>query len=433
MKFYVTLLGGLIGVTVLVISTKAENFGTTNVQALEHFRAALLTLDRPVTVVSFGDSMADSYRSATYYVMNRLNTQFGSAGYSLNNYRNTALWQLENGALNRGPDQYWFCRYVAVPPGAAMGWGNQLNPTGVLADQAGVFYVSHADGGEFRLLISTNGAPFETVQVLEGYSAEPQGHFAKVVLPLDRYRLRVESDTGTNFIIGPSLVATHSPGIHSVFIDWGGIHLGQVTNVPAAIREPIFAGLQPDLLIWHMKEDGTGATSNRMEVCETWWQNAAPACDVIYIGTPWLSTDQTGTTTPDQNRVVRSIAVEHGRVYADLMQPTISYDWLVAQGFMADETHLNNAGGQYCANVMWDDLGFFTLGLDLRITLQSIGEQLRLSYTTSPTARYQVEFSPDLQTWTPLWTNPVAAATFSTNFFPESGRGFYRLNLTLPH
>ncbi len=420
------------GVALLAVPAGGEDFGTTNTQALAHFRAALQMPDRPVTVVSFGDSMADSYRSVTYYLMNRLMARFGSAGYSLNNYHNTALWQLENGAANRGPDQYWFCRYVAVPPGGAMWWSNQPNPAGVLADQAGLFYVSHPGGGGFRLRLSTNGAPWATVRTLEGYSAEPQGHFATITLPLDRYRLRVESDAGTNFIIGPSLVATHRAGFHAVFMDWGGIHLGQVTNVPPAIRTPILAGLQPDLLIWHMKEDGSGATSNRMAACETWWRAAAPAGDVIYIGTPWLSTDQTGTTTPDQNRVVRGVAVAHGRVYADLMQPTISYDWLVAQGFIEDGTHLNNAGGQYCANVMWDDLGFFSLGLDLRITLQSVGEQLQLRYTTFPTARYRVEFSPDLTVWTPLWTNPLAAAAFSTNFLPGSARGFYRLHLTPP-
>jgi len=413
-------------------SARAFDFSTTNVQALENFRSAIQNSNRPVTVVSFGDSMADSYRSISFHLMNRLNERFGNAGYSLNNYRNTAMWQLENGASYRNPDYYWFCGYPQIPPGGAIWCANQPNPTGVLCDQAGVFYVSQTNGGQFRLMLSTNGNPWVTIQTLDGYSLTPQGHFAKITLPLNRYRLRVEGDTGTNFIIGTSTVATQTNGIHNVFIDWPGIYLGQVTNVPATIRDPILAALQPDLLIWHMKEDGSGETSNRMEVCETWWRTAAPGNDVIYIGSPWVSIDGATSYTLEQNQLVRTIALEHDRTYADLMQPTISYDWMVAQGFMADGTHLNSAGSLHCANIMWDDLGFFALGLDRRISLQQIGSQLQLSYATATNAHYRLEISTNLHTWTPLWTNPVANAVFSTNFVPGNEPAFYRLGLTPP-
>jgi hypothetical protein len=430
--------GALLAMTTLIAflsnSTNAADFGTTNVHALENFRFALEKTDRPVTVISFGDSMASSYLSIASPVLNRLAGQYGTAGYSLNNFRNTAMWQLENGAFYGDPDYYWFCGYPRVPAGGAVWWANQPNPTGELCDQAGIFYISHTNGGQFRLMLSTNGGPWGTVQTLNGYDTIPRGHFAKLTLPLNRYRLRVESDTGTNFIIGPSVLATQKLGIHNVFIGWPGIFLGQVTNVPPTIREPIFAALQADLLIWHMKEDGSLATSNRMEVCEAWWQATAPSCDVVYIGTPWISLDASpgSTWTPDQNTVVRNIAIRHGRAYVDLMQPTISYNWLATQGFISGGTHLTQSGSVHCANILWDDLGFFALGLDRRVSLQPIGEQVQLSYTISPKARYRLEASPDLHTWIPLWTNSVAAGTFTTNVAQGNGSRYYRLGLTPP-
>ena len=158
------------------------------------------------------------------------------------------------------------------------------DPGGVLCDRAGIYYLSQTNGGQFRMLLSTNGGPWTTALALDGYSVTPQGHFTNVVVPLDRYRVRVESDAGTNFILGPSMVAINTFGIHAAFIYTGGIDLGQVTNVPLSIRQPIFAALQPDLIVWHMKEEDNAATGPRMAACETWWSNSIPNCDIIYIG-----------------------------------------------------------------------------------------------------------------------------------------------------
>lgn len=362
--------------------------------------------------------------------MNRLVARFGNAGYSFNNYRNTSLWNVANGATSRSPDYFWFTGYLELPAGGAIWWENQPNPGGTLCDRAGIYYISQTNGGQFRMLISTNGGPWGTALGLDGYQLVPQGQFTNVALPLNRYRIRVEGDTGTNFIIGTSLVAANTQGVHAAFIDWGGIGLNQITNVPLSIRQPILAALQPDLLIWHMKEDGSAASSNRLDECENWWSVAAPNCAVIYIGSTWVSIDSTTTYTLDQNALVRNIALKHQRAYADLMQPTISYDWLLAHGFMADGTHVNSAGGLYCANLMWDDLGFFALGLNKTLALTKTGSQLNLSYQTMPGAVYRLESSTNLQTWTGVLTNPVGNVLFSTNFTAPSAPAFYRLGLS---
>ncbi len=416
----------------LAIPSLAQDYSTTNRDALGHFWTAAEQKQRPVTVVSFGDSMADSYRSVTYHLMNKLTERLGTAGYSLINYGNTALVNITNGAFHIFSGEYWHAYYTGVPAGGAVWWENQPTPGGVYCDQAGVFYVAQPSGGQFLLSLSTNGGPWTMNLVLDGFNPNPVGHFAKLTLPPNRYRLRVDSLVGTNYIIGPHALMTQTSGVHVVFMDQGGIPLGAVTNVPLAIREPIFLALQPDLLVWHMKEptDLGSGTSNRMEECERWWTNSAPGCDILYIGTPWVALDTNSSTTLDQNAIVRNIALNHHRAYADLMQPTFSYQWLLTNGIMSDETHLNSAGGLFCANLLWNDLSFFALGLNRTLSLKTSGPQLQLTYDTSAGAVYRLEVSTNLQHWSAVFTNPVGVATFATNFLPSAAHSYYRLGLT---
>ena len=416
----------------LNLSARADDFSTTNTDALPHFWRAVEAKQRSVTVVSFGDSMANSYQSATYYLFNRLGAQFGTAGYSLANYRNTSLWQLTNGAATVQGGRFWFSYYFELPPSGAVWWDDQQDPGGVFCNLAGIFYVAQPDGGPMRISLSTNGGQWTNDFVVDGYAATPTGHFTNLVLAPDHYRLRVDSEWGTNYVIGSSMLLTQTNGVHFVFMDLGGIALSAVTNVPLSIREPVFAALHPDLLVWHMKEptDLASGTSNRMEECEHWWGSTAPACDVLYLGTPWAAIDTNSTTTLDQNLVVRNIALKHQRAYADLMQPTISYQWLLTNGFMLDATHLNNAGGLYCANLIWDDLGFFALGLDRKLSVTQAGSEVQVSYNTSAGAVYRLEVSTDFHTWAAVFTNPVATASFSTKFLPATPHSYFRLGLS---
>jgi hypothetical protein len=412
--------------------SSAADFFTTNSTALTHFWAAAESSNRPVTVVSFGDSMADSYQGVSYHLMKKLRARLGAAGYSLNTYENTALWRTTNGAqehLEGG--SLWFSLHYSIPAGAALWWDNQPTPGGVYCDSAGLFFISQTNGGQFRLSVSTNGGPWTPALILEGYSPTPIGHFTNLALPPNRYRLRVDGDSGTNYVIGTSLVLSRTGGVHAVFLSQPGLPLYAVTNIPTAVREPIFAGLKPDLLIWHMKEP-IGPLPSCLAECERWWSNAAPNCDVVYIGTTWMGTDAAGgTDTVDQNTIVRAAALQYHRVYADLMQPTVSYAWLVSQGFiMADGVHLNSAGGLYCANLMWDDLGFFALGLNRQLSLASSGTEVQLSYHTDSRARYRLETSADLHDWLPVLTNAPGSAVFSTNFTHAPGPAFYRLGLS---
>jgi hypothetical protein len=67
--------------------------------------------------------------------------------------------------------------------------------------------------------------------------------------------------------------------------------------------------------------------------------------------------------------------------------------------------------------------------VERRITLQSDGAQLQLSYPVTTNAIYRLEVSTNLTHWTGVLTNPVGAGLFTTNFAPAPSPEFYRVNL----
>jgi PKD repeat protein len=345
-------------------SARAQDLSTTNINMLTHFWAAAQATNRPVTVVSFGDSMADSYRSVAFSVINMMVDSIGVAGYSLNPYGNAMLHDLANGAqVVTGPTPLWFSDYYQLPPGSALWWIDLNSPSGVYSDKLGIFWVAQPQGGQMTFSASTDQGAWTPVLTLNGYAAVATGQYTNVVVTPDFHQIRVDGVTGTNYVIGPQLLLQTTSGVHVVFMDKGGINLGDVTNVSPAIRAPIFAALSPDLLIWHMKEDDQPllATSNRLISCEQWWSNAAPACDVVYIGTPYKAADTNATPTTDQNQLVRFTALQYHRAYCDLMDPSISWPWMNSLGFMADDVHEDYDGGLYLAGFMWNEL-FYALG-----------------------------------------------------------------------
>jgi PKD repeat protein len=352
----------------MVLTTASgQDLSTTNINMLGNFWAAAHATNRPVTVVSFGDSTANSYASPAYSVINMMVASIGVAGYSLNNYGNATLANVTNGAqVITGPTLLWFSDYYQLPPGGGLWWNDQSSPNGVYSDKLGVFWVAQPQGGQMTLSVSTDQGAWTPLLTLNGYAATATGQYTNIVLAPDFHQIRVDGVSGTNDVIGPQLLLHTTGGVHVAFMDKGGIAFTDITNVPPAIFEPIFAALAPDLLIWSKKADGTATTSNCMLVCEQEWSNAAPACDVVYIGTWYSAYDTNPATviTVPQNTLVRYIALQHSRAYCDLMNPSISWPWMNSLGFMSDEVHLTYTGGLYLAGFMWNEL-FYALGAQL--------------------------------------------------------------------
>ena len=373
--------------------------------------------------------MADSYQSISYVLMNQFAARLGVAGYAFNNYANSLLANLTNGAQILGPSPFWFSESFQIPPGGGLWWTKQFSDGGVLSDRIGLFYVAQPGGGAFSCSVSTNGGPWGKVLTLDGFSPVPAGRFTNFSMNLDFHRLRVDGLTGTNIVLGPQLRNHISAGINAAFIDYPGISLGAVTNVPTSIRVPILQALAPDLLIWHMKEDGSEATRQRLIECEGWWSNAIPKCSVLYLATPYVALDTNSTWTIDQNTLVRSIALTYHHTYMDCMTPSVSYAWMLANGFMADETHLNLQGSTYIAGSVWNDLGFFALRAPRRIAVQLVQGHVRLSFATEANIRYTLESSKDQQTWQTVLSTIGDGSTVGTNLPPTASGNSFRLQL----
>ena len=419
-------------VWLFTLAVSAADYSTTNREALSRFWKAVEENNRPVTVLSFGDSMADSYRSPSFYLMVKLEARLGTAGYSFNNYRNKIYIQRTNGTAIVGPSSLWFTDHLSVPAGGSVSWLNETAAGGVNCDDAGIFYVRQPQGGVFSLLVSTNGGPWGTKLVLDGYSPTPIGVFTNLSLSPNLHRMRVDGLSGTNYILGPRVLLSHTSGVHVSFLDHPGIPIDYVTNVSLSIRNPVFSALKPDLVVWHMKEQILPLAS-WLDECENWWTNAYPDCDVLYIGSPWTIYDNTETRTLDQNQVVRSEAVSRGRAYVDLMQPGINYDWLRTNGLISiDGVHPTFAGGQWGANIIWNDMNFFALRLPRQIRRPrklSFG-RIQISFVTAAGATYSLQSSSNLLDWSPEITMAGSGNPFSTNWPLTHPRKFFRLQLT---
>ena len=408
---------------------EAADLSTTGVENLRPFITRTERLARPITILSFGDSMADSYRSITCVLMHRFVDRLGVSGHSLDAFADGNYWRLTNGAVAVGPDSFWFMTHHQLPPGGGIWWDSYPSALGIWSDTAGFFFVANPNGGDVTLSISTNAGPWGPLLSLNTYAPSPVGCFTNIVLAADFHRLRIDAQTGTNIIIGSQLLDSTSSGVHAVFVDEPGISLGDVTNVPLAIRLPVLKVLSPDLLIWHMKEDGSEDTHVRLIECEQWWSNAAPDCSIIYIGTPWVSIDNSTTYTIDQNTLVRSVALDFQHAYADCMNPAVSYDWMVNMGYMTDVTHENLMGNTYLANFPWNELGFFAIGTPRKLDIELTTNGVNLKYQTWTNILYTIESSDDLVHWQSVSSQPGDGSIVITNFPSNDLEKSFRLRL----
>ncbi len=432
MHVFISRIWRVVGILALCAAglARADDLSTTNLDRLRPFWIKSTQPNRPVTVLSVGDSVANSYNSITSVTMYNLSASLGTAGFALNNFRGGLLWYSTNDTVFVQPSKFWFTSHFQLPPGGGVWWENLVSPVGLVADRVGIFYVSQPQGGNFTLSISTNGAPWQPALTLNGFSATPAGHYTNLSLPLNSYRIRVDGVTGTNYLVGPQLVNSHSNGLQAAFMDEPGISLYNVTNVASAIRDPIFQGLAPDLLIWHMKEDGTEDTRQRMMLCERDWSNSIPGSCVLYIGTPYVQLDQTTNWTPAQNAVVRGIATNFGRAYVDCMTPAVSYDWMQANGYMQDGTHPSYPGNLYLAGIAWANLGFYALRTPLNLSVQRTAGGVTLQHQTVTNIFYAIQSSTDLFHWQTVVMNAGRGQTVTTNLPAGGGQSWFRLSLS---
>ncbi len=329
------------------------SLGTTNEGQIQSFWQAIQTSNGPVTVLAFGDSVSADYLSVQKQLFWRLQDHFGSSGLAFS----IAYSELGGGAAWTQPNSNWWASHASVPA------GGDLITYSRTCDRVGLFWVAQPSGGGLAVSVSTNGGLTRTqVLSLNGYATSPTGCYTNCQVPRGTYSLRIDGLSGTNAVLGVQLVDAAAKGICVGFMAEAGQSLGAILAVSTNILYPILSGLNPQLVVWHMKEVGDPGSelvlSDRLLGLECLWRNSVTHGDVVYLGTPY---DSSGSAER-QNPVVRDAAIRDHRAYIDCMTPCVSFEQMVARRLLRDETHPNDLGNSFLANtVVWPQLGLARL------------------------------------------------------------------------
>jgi hypothetical protein len=307
----------------------------------------------------------------------------------------------------------------------------------LVCDQVGVFWISQPNGGQFTLSVSTNGGDWGApLLTLDGFSPQPIGRYASVSLARQGYRLRVDGLGGTNLILGPRYLDGASTGVNIAFMCQDGANLNQIFSLPPNVLGPILSALNPQLVVWHMKEladIGEIGLSNRLYDLEGLWSSSVTNGDIVYIGTPYDLDDLTMVFTPIQNALVRQAAVRSHRAYMDCMTPCVSYQSMTNNGYLDDTIHPSNLCNTFLANIVWQQLGLFALRIDRQLTIHPSDSGLNITWLSAPGINYEVLASTDLTQWTPLYSSPGDGTMQAyTNASTPKSFSFFRLSLTSP-
>lgn len=422
-------------------STNGWGVGSTNLDRLTHFWAAVECSNGPVTVLAFGDSMSLQYRSIQNFLFSRLQASHGDAGFAYVDTYNRIGAYFGGGAAWLDPKStavpLWWSDQIQLPPGGYVSWADSWNTAGPVAcDQVGVFWIAHPGGGTFTLSIATNRELWSApVLVLDGYSPQPVGRHTNTTLAQAGYWLRADGGSGTNLLLSPQFLNRTSTGIRTAYLAKGGANLNEILSLSTNLTYPILAALNPQLVVWHMKEladIGAISLSNRLFDLERTWKACMTNGDVLYIGTPYYFMDASSDYTSTETRLVKQAAERDQRGYLDCMSPCHSYNWLTNQGYMADIVHLNNSGNVYLANLAWPALTWSALRADRRLAIQPAADGSQgVTWPTATNLTYELQTSADLQNWSVVHTAPGDGThhTF-TNAPSAAGNRLFRLRLT---
>jgi hypothetical protein len=434
-------LAGLAGAQLLLASsasgqsTNAAWLHTANRLNTPHFWSAVDASNGPVTVLAFGDSMADPGRSVQRELFTMLKTKLGNAGDSW-----IAYGYPSNGAAIVDPSTTgllppWWSFYFALPPGSSVEW---VQRDISYVNQVGLYWFAHPDGGQFTLTIATNLTSWSPPLLqLDGWASSTEMRYTNLAVPLARYKVGAQDIGGTNYLLAPEFKDTAGRGIHVAYLSRGGINLNRIFSYPTNLTASLIATLNPQLVVNHMKElSDLGATnlSARLYDLESLWRTCVTNGDVAYIGTPYDFRDAAGEHTGTENLVWREAALRDGRAYLDCMTPCVSYAAMTNAGWLDYplDVHPNVIGNQALARAIWPELGFFALRAPRQLELLPVAEGVACRWSSVTNLEYELQSSMNLLEWNSVVVAPGTGGVMSwTNELLGGGR-YYRLSLA-PH
>ena len=157
---------------------------------------------------------------------------------------------------------------------------------------------------------------------------------------------------------------------------------------------------------------------------------------MTYIGTPFEQRDTTNDFTRRQNKIVRDHAIRHGRGYFDGMTPFLSYESMVANGYLDDAVHPSFACYVRMAELAWEELSFFAIGVERRMEGLVMNGKPSFRWNAVPGVRYLLEMSSDLRSWAAtgpaVRVNQASIHTWTPTESPGGERSFFRLSVLPP-
>lgn len=307
----------------------------------------------PLKVFVIGNSMAELSTGVSSMTLKEWETRFGIAGVGIDNYNFYALNDNPSARLN-SMDTNWLSPYFVLTPNQSVKFTNYWNGPGFLSDRVGGFWLSTGITNSFTLLCSTNGGPFGTLAVLQATNNGSVLHHTNFTMPLNYYRLCFTNTSGqTNYVIGPDYLNTQSSnGVAAYFNQRGGATLAgmnsSLLNLTNAIRI-----IQPDLIWFALKESTSAAWSNGFPLLKT----LQGCVDSPLLVQGEYFADETPSNARTVNQFLHDQSLTNNWAFFDSSYYGRSYEYQVAQGWMADTVHMNLYGGLALAQRLMTEFG----------------------------------------------------------------------------
>lgn len=343
------------------LSVEPKRFSTNHLSAgaLVAFPAWLEYSNAPLTVLNFGDSLAEAGTSPGSRVIYAMQEWFGVAGHAGFNYKQTQNWPWSDHAgvtaLTSISGLWPWPIIAATNSGAQFVWTNTVTLSGITATKAELWWIAQPGGGPFDLNLRQGGTT-TTFKSLDGFASSPVMRYTNVTFASQATVMQISNTAaGTNYIVGNRLGVESGQGVTGFWLARGGAALTEYTNVSRAVWDPFITNLNPGIVLFHGKEM---QDVNAFRVTDTLLKLGAPRSrrDVVNVGSyEW---DDTQSSYIEQD-FYRTNASYLDNVFVDIHSDFPSASNMVTKALQVSgaNPHLTTLGTEAVGDVVLQRLG----------------------------------------------------------------------------
>ncbi len=212
-------------------------------------------------------------------------------------------------------------------------------------------YTNNGTGVGYSLCLSLNGSNNTTI-----------GAWTNIAVPLGNYGVQLLTSGGaalqTNVVIHVSGQQTNSGGANVFMFGTGGSTMSNYINVATTTKNPILAGLAPDVVFWEGVDIGEcGGESGYTNALNVLYASLTNACgSSMLFGIIGIPHGAGGGIFDIQNAASRLMCQRNDWIYLDGSLPHSFY----TNGMSADDAHYNDVGGALGGASLGQQLGLFS-------------------------------------------------------------------------